>query len=103
MFMGDLNLEEYMTIDVMWEKYLGESELTNLPKYDKPVNIKCFKYGKSLYTREDLESGKINAQTYLVVEPVAARDKLDGQVIKDRSEFPVDFDTTRMLYECYTW
>lgn len=101
--MSDINLDEYLTFDVIWEKYIDESEFSRMPIYEAPVNIKCFKYGKSLYLRQDIESGKINAQTYLVNEPVSVRDKLDGQIIKDRTEYPVDFDNTRILYECYTW
>lgn len=101
--MGDINLNEYMTFNCVWEKYKGESELTSMPVYEAPVNIKCFKYGKSLFVRDTAEGGKVNAQTYLVNENVSVRDKLDGQVIKDRAEYPMDFTPDRIFYECYTW
>lgn len=101
--MGDIELDEYMAFDAEWEQYDGESKYTNMPKYKPPVNIKCMKYGKTLYIRESIDGGKVNAQTYLVTDDIKVRDKIDGQVIKDRAEYPVDFEPGRTLYECYTW
>ena len=97
-----MNYSEYMKMECVVEKYLGENENTSESKYDTPKTIKCFKHGKRLYVRDEFSSAIVSAQSYIVEEELTEKDIIDGQVIKSIDLIP-DFDGGVPIRECLTW
>lgn len=98
-----MNMNKYLTFNAEWKKCKGEDEDTRMLEYEKAVTIKCFKYGKNIFLRENTSSTTVSAQAYLVLEEVKPKDILDGQVVKSVNIYPESWDNKVKLYEVLTW
>ena len=96
-------MSKYLTFDAEWKKCIGEDEDTRMLKYEDAVKIKCFKYGKNIFLRENTSSATVSAQTYLVLDEVKPKDMIDGQVVKSVNMYPESWDNRIKLYEVLTW
>lgn len=97
-----MNMNKYLTFDAEWKKCIGEDEDTRMLAYKDAVKIKCFKYGKNIFLRENTSSTTVSAQAYIVTEEVKVKDIINGQVVKSVNNIP-EFDGTVPLFECLTW
>ena len=98
-----MNMNKYLTFDAEWKKCIGEDEDTRMLTYKDAVKIKCFKYGKNIFIRENTSGTTVSAQAYLVLEEVKPKDILDGQVVKSVNIYPESWDNKVKLYEVLTW
>lgn len=98
-----MNMEKYMTFTVKWTPCIGVDDDTMALIYGDETYIKCFKYGKNIFVRNDAGSDTVSAQAYLVLDAVHPKDLLDGQVVKSVNNYPESWDNRVNLYECLTW
>lgn len=91
-----------MTMECTWSKKIEEDEDTLMPGFGVMQNIKCFKYGKTLYVRNADNNSIVSTMAYIVKEEVKVGDILDNQVVKSVDSVP-EFDGQFALYECLTW
>lgn len=98
-----MNINNYMTFKVKWTPCIGLDDDTRTLKYGNETEIKCFKYGKDIFIRQDAQSGTVSAQVYLVLEDVKPKDILDGQIVKSVNNYPESWDSSIILRECLTW
>ena len=98
-----MDMNKYMTFKIKWTPCIGMDEDTRTLKYGEETEIKCFKYGKNIFIREDSSATTVSAQAYLVLEEVKPKDILDGQIVKSVNNYPESWDSRVMLYECLTW
>ena len=96
-------MNKYLTFNAEWKKCKGEDEDTRMLEYEKAVTIKCFKYGKNIFIRENTSGTTVSAQAYLVLEEVQPKDILDGQVVKSVNIYPESWNNNVKLYEVLTW
>lgn len=97
-----MDYKEYMIFSCLWEKNLDIDEDTHMQRFGTKTKLKCFKYGKNVFIRQDSSSTTISAQSYVVMCEVKVGDKIDNQVVKSVDVIP-DFDGKTPLYECLTW
>lgn len=98
-----MDIEKYLTYEVIWKPCLGEDPDTMMLSYGEDQTIKCFRYGKTVYVRDGESTAVESAQVYLVTDKVKPRDILDGQVVKSVNMYPESWDSRQEIYEAMTW
>lgn len=98
-----MDMTKYMTFDATYEEFEGEDVDTHSLSYKEARSIKVFIYGKDMFIRNEDTGTVVTAQTYLTLEEVKPRDRINNQVVKSVNKYPESWNSNNILYEAYTW
>lgn len=98
-----MDMSKYMTFDATYEEYDSMDDDTHMSSFKEARSIKVFIYGKDMFIRNEDNGTVVTAETYLTLEAVKPKDKINGQVIKSVNKYPESWNSDNILYEAYTW